>query len=106
MIASRWYEARGYRVLARNWRCRHGELDLVLGRDGVVVFCEVKTRRGTGFGTPAEAVSRAKQQRIRSLAVMWLRDHDVRARSLRFDVAAVLAPLGETPGVTVLEGAF
>lgn len=105
-IVARWYEARGYRVLDRNWRCRHGELDLVLGLDAVVVFCEVKTRRGTGFGAPAEAVSRTKQQRIRSLSIMWLRDHDVRAPTLRFDVASVLAPHGETPSVTVLESAF
>ena len=97
-----WYEARGYEVLARNWRCRDGELDLIL-RDGrLFVFCEVKTRTTDAFGAPQEAVTRTKQQRLRRLAARWLEeDAPVRAREIRFDVAAVLA--GQ---IEVLEGAF
>ena len=97
-----WYEARGYEVLARNWRCRDGELDLVL-RDGRrFVFCEVKTRTSDAFGAPVEAVTRAKQMRLRRLAARWL-EHDapMPAREIRFDVASVL---GGT--VEVVEGAF
>jgi putative endonuclease len=67
-----WYEARGYEVLIRNWRCREGELDLVL-RDGrKFVFCEVKTRTTDAFGAPVEAVTRTKQMRVRRLAARWL----------------------------------
>src|SRR5262249_16790008 len=88
---ARWYLDAGYEVPDRNWGCREGELDVVVSRDGIVVFCEVKTRRGTGFGFPAEAVTVAKQRRLRGLALRWLDAHpDARARSLRFDVASVL----------------
>ena len=86
---SRWYEARGYTVASRNWRVREGELDLVLRRGRTLVFCEVKTRRGDAFGTPFDAVTIAKQRRLRTLAVRWLQEHRVRAGELRFDVAAV-----------------
>ena len=97
-----WYESHGYEVLSRNWRCRDGELDLVV-RDGRrFVFCEVKTRRTDAFGAPVEAVTRAKQMRLRRLAARWLEDEaPVRPREIRFDVASVLA--GD---IEVVEGAF
>ena len=69
---ARWYRGAGYQVLDRNWRCREGELDLIVARPGELVFCEVKTRRGTAFGAPFEAVTNAKQRRIRTLALRWL----------------------------------
>ena len=96
-----WYEERGYRVLDRNWRCRAGELDLVLRRGGLVVFCEVKTRSSDAFGLPAEAVGRQKQQRIRVLAAHWLADSPSHASEIRFDVAAVLASQ-----IEVIQAAF
>jgi putative endonuclease len=102
-----WYRRAGYDVLDRNWRCREGELDLVVARPGEIVFCEVKTRRGTGFSAPVEAVTRVKQRRLRTLAARWLQEHaDVHARDLRFDVASVVAPhRGETV-IDVIEAAF
>ena len=100
-LAAAWYRARGYEVLDRNWRCRDGELDLVLRNGRQVVFCEVKHRRSTAFGTPAEAITREKKQRIRHLAARWLQDAKPRPAEIRFDVAAVLD--GE---VEVLPGAF
>ena len=105
--AAAWYEANGYEVVARNWRCREGELDLVLTRDRVLVFCEVKTRRTTAFGVPAEAVTITKQRRLRTLAMRWLDAHPrPRAGTLRFDVASVLAARGGPPVIDVIEGAF
>ena len=84
--------ARATTVLDRNWRCREGELDLVVARGRAVVFCEVKTRRGTAFGAPVEAVTLTKQRRLRTLALRWLsRAPEHRAPELRFDVASVLA---------------
>ena len=96
-----WYEANGYSVVDRNWRCRQGELDLVARRGRVVVFCEVKTRSSTAFGAPVEAVTGTKQARLRVLAARWLEDSTVVAREIRFDVASVL-----DGKIEVLEGAF
>ena len=100
-LAAEWYEARGYTVVARNWRCREGELDLVLARGRDVVICEVKTRTSNAYGTPAEAVTRTKQLRLRRLAMRWLDEQEVRPGPMRFDVACVM---GTT--VVVIEAAF
>lgn len=99
--AAAWYQAHGYRVLARNWRCREGELDLVVARGRALVFVEVKTRRTDRFGTPAEAVTPAKQQRLRGLALRWIDATGARPSSLRFDVVAILGGRLE-----VIEAAF
>lgn len=97
-----WYEGQGYEVVCRNWRCREGELDLIVRHGRLYVFCEVKSRTTDAFGVPAEAVTRTKQMRLRRLAARWLEnDAPVRAREIRFDVASVLA--GQ---IEVIEGAF
>ncbi|MEW6155510.1 MAG: YraN family protein [Actinomycetota bacterium] len=96
-----WYEAAGYLVVVRNWRCRDGELDLVVRQGRTYVFCEVKTRTSDAFGLPVEAVGRAKQNRVRRLAARWLAENEVKAIGIRFDVASVMA--GQ---IEVLEGAF
>jgi len=100
-LVADWYLSQGFEVLARNWRGAAGELDLVVRRGSTVVFCEVKTRSTTAFGTPAEAVSKAKQARLRTLALAWLAEAQPRVAELRFDVGCVLA--GE---VDVIEAAF
>ena len=79
---------------------RGGELDLVLWRDGEIVFCEVKSRRSDRFGAAAEAVDWRKQRRIRSLAAQWLKANGRRGR-VRFDVATVTGV-----EIDVIEGAF
>jgi len=90
-LAASWYSDRGYRVLARNWRCDEGELDLVLEREGTVVICEVKTRSSLRYGSPFEAVGPAKQHRLRRLAARWLREESpLRPVRVRFDVAGVV----------------
>ena len=99
--AAAWYEANGYEVLARNWRCRDGELDLVVRRARTIVFCEVKARATGVFGSPAEAVNRTKRQRLRVLAAKFLDESPVRAREIRFDVVTVVGA-----DVEVIEGAF
>lgn len=97
VLAARYLTERGASVLARNWRCLDGELDLVVVEpDGVVVAVEVKTRRGVGFGDPVEAVTPVKQQRLRRLLGLWLRQHpDVTASGLRIDVVGVLIRRGQ-----------
>jgi putative endonuclease len=101
-----WYEAAGYRVVDRNWRCRDGELDVVVTRGDTLVFCEVKTRSSTRFGVPVEAVTATKQRRLRMLAARWLAEHDTRRRTLRFDVASVMRGSDGQLAVEVLESAF
>jgi putative endonuclease len=103
-LAARWYIDAGYQLVARNWRCREGELDLVVAGHGAVVFAEVKTRSSDRFGVPAEAVSPTKQRRIRGLALRFLRENPGAGRGrgrLRFDVVSVLAGV-----VEVIEAAF
>jgi putative endonuclease len=97
-----WYQSRGFEVVARNWRSRQGEIDLIVLRDGLLVFCEVKTRSSTAFGEPFEAVTRSKQLRLRRLAAEWLRSAPRTGRyDLRFDVASVRGA-----SIEVLEEAF
>ena len=105
-IAATYLTDAGLRVLDRNWRCRDGELDIV-ARDGdALVFCEVKTRRATGFGHPVEAVTRAKQRRLRTLAQRWLAAHEEHAPDLRFDVVGVLVRPDRPAQIWHLRGAF
>ena len=105
-IAAAYLTDAGLRVLDRNWRCRDGELDIV-ARDGdALVFCEVKTRRGTGYGQPVEAVGRIKQRRLRILAQRWLAEHEEHAPELRFDVVGVLVRPARPAVVTHLRAAF
>ncbi|MGQ0831804.1 MAG: YraN family protein [Microthrixaceae bacterium] len=99
--AAAWYEANGYQVVARNWRCRDGELDLVVRRGSELVFVEVKTRSTTRFGVPAEAVTSVKQRRLRGLALRYVRETHTRADALRFDVVAIVG--GE---LDVIQAAF
>ncbi|GAA1411399.1 YraN family protein [Catellatospora coxensis] len=98
--------AAGMVLLDRNWRGAAGEIDIV-ARDGdAVVFCEVKTRRGATYGTPAEAVAHTKIRRLRQLAAQWLAVSGVRPGEVRFDVVSVHAPHGGDPVVEHIRGAF
>ena len=89
-LAAAHYRRLGYEVLDRNWRSATGEIDLVLAHEGTIVFSEVKTRRTARHGSPAEAVGRDKQRRIRRLAVEWLEAHEMPRVPLRFDVVAIV----------------
>lgn len=100
-LVERWYVDQGHQVMARNWRCPSGELDLVVRCGPIVVFCEVKTRSSTRYGTPFEAVDRRRQGRMRAAAGEFLRAHEPGGSRVRFDVAGVI---GES--VEVIRGAF
>jgi putative endonuclease len=85
--AARWYRRRGYRVLDANAWAGGYELDLVVRRGRVVAFCEVKAKRGDGFGDPLEMVTPEKARRVRAAAARWLQVHpELRGLVLRFDV--------------------
>jgi len=105
-IAARFLASRGWRIVGRNVRCgRAGEIDIVAERGGILAFVEVKTRRTDRFGTPGEAVTWRKQNRIRSLARHYLMATRARADAIRFDVVEVRSG-GPRPVVTHLENAF
>ncbi|HEX5597179.1 MAG TPA: YraN family protein [Micromonosporaceae bacterium] len=104
--AVRHLEAAGLRVVARNWRCPVGEIDIIAWDGDDLVFCEVKTRRGAGFGTPAEAVVPAKVRRLRRLAAQWLAGSGTNPREVRFDIIEVRLPRSGAASVTHIRGAF
>lgn len=96
----------GMVLLARNWRSRTGEIDIV-ARDGdTLVFVEVKTRRSEAFGPPAEAVVARKVSRLRRLAAEWLRATGLHPPAVRFDVVSVLPRRRGAPQVDHLRDAF
>jgi putative endonuclease len=105
-VAAAYLRGQGMRVVARNWRCRHGELDLVVLDGADLVAVEVKTRTGLGFGHPAEAVTRAKQARLRRLVAELVRTTPSLGGvpAVRVDVVAVLLRRGAPALVQHLRG--
>ncbi len=104
-LAAGQYLRDGYRIVARNFRCGQGEIDIIAALDHTLVFCEVKTRSTDFFGDPIEAVNRTKQARLRRLAAVWLSQNPAAGMALRFDVVSVVADRQGTR-VSRLEDAF
>jgi putative endonuclease len=100
--AARYFSDLGYTILARNWRCRAGEIDLVVADARTVVVVEVKTRRGVDFGHPFEAIDARKRARLWRLAAAWAAEHReaVQGRRLRIDAIGLTGPL---PAIATLE---
>jgi putative endonuclease len=105
-VAVRHLEQAGFTIVARNWRCEIGEIDVVALDGSTVVVCEVKTRSGLGYGSGLEAVTRSKASRLRRLGHRWLAEHAGRGTRLRFDVVAVHRPRRGPATVEHLRGAF
>ncbi|MFC7327866.1 YraN family protein [Marinactinospora rubrisoli] len=93
-IAAAYLERAGMRVLARNWRCPAGEIDIVARHGGTLVAAEVKTRSSTRFGSPLEAVTAAKRARLRRLVRAWAAGRPESYARLRVDVLSVLRAPG------------
>ena len=97
-------ERQGMQILERNWRCGLGEIDIVAAEKGVngltLVFCEVKCRSGLGFGHPLEAITFAKRQTLRQLAAIWMRQHHIKASTIRLDALGVVLMPGNEPLVS------
>lgn len=91
-LAARRLVAGGMILLDRNWRCEAGEIDLVLRDGDVLVVCEVKTRSSLDYGTPHEAVTGRKVERLRELARRWQEEHRVSAPDVRIDMVCILRP--------------
>ncbi len=82
-------EERGMTLLASNWRCPAGEIDLVLRDGDTLVVCEVKTRRGSDYGDPLEAVTPEKFTRLRDLASFWMEHHGLSIPDVRIDLVGI-----------------
>jgi putative endonuclease len=100
------YRRRGFRLLARNWRCPLGELDLVVAAPDLVVFCEVKARSSPALGGGYGAVTPAKQRKLRRLAEAFIAAERPTGTRYRFDVASVAWNDRGLPSVHVFEDAF
>lgn len=100
------YLRAGFRLVARNWRCALGEVDLVVRRGRLLVFCEVKTRSGSAFGGGYESVTWSKRRKLRQLAEAFLVQARVRPAAVRFDVASVFLSAGCPAEVELFQDAF
>jgi putative endonuclease len=105
-LAALELQRRGYRLLARNWRCPAGEIDLIAEQGGALVFVEVRTRRGDARGTPLESITPAKQAKLIEAGLTYLQEHALEDRDWRIDVVAVeLTPRGQLLRIDVIENA-
>ncbi len=108
-LAAEYLTDLGWQVLARNWRCPAGEIDLValqplVGSPPVGVAIEVKSRSGTGFGDPLEAITHDKQQRLNQLAAAWRREYAGKLSGLRVDAIGIVRRRGSAPRLRHVQG--
>ncbi len=106
-LACRYLTDIGFTIVARNWRCARGEIDIIARDGGCLVICEVKTRRSQAFGAPFEAVTPTKARRLRRLAGLWLADASAepdRGHDLRIDVVSIGRRDGQPAQVEHLRG--
>lgn len=103
-VAARYLVQGGMTVLDRNWRCAVGEIDLVLRDGGVLVVCEVKTRRGLAYGHPIASIRERKLHRLQTLALFWIEAHEVVAPEVRIDAVGVVQPRFGPPRIEHVRG--
>ena len=87
--AVRFLQAKGYKILERNFRCSFGEMDIIARQGDELVFIEVRSRRSEGFGDPAESVGAVKQRKLSRIALHYLQKHDLLDTKARFDVLGI-----------------
>lgn len=104
-FAAEYYEKKGFRVVARNYHSRYGEIDVIAENDFYVVFCEVKTRSVRAVERPANSVGKAKIKKLTLTAMQYLSEND-RNKQPRFDVFELWQNSGEIVKFELIEGAF
>lgn len=88
-LARRHLEEQGYRILARNYRCAAGEMDVIAQDGEYLVFVEVRTRRGRDYGTPEESITSSKQARLIQVALTYLQEKALENVDWRIDIVAI-----------------
>ena len=104
-LAERYLKRQGYAIVARNYRCPLGEIDLIALDRRAVVFVEVKTRRVDTSGAPVESVNAAKQRRLKRAALYYLNRHRLHDRDVQFDVVGI-SLRSDPPSVRHVRHAF
>jgi putative endonuclease len=99
-------QQQGYTILTTNWRCAHGELDIVALQNDTVVFVEVRTRYAQSTDAAFESVNPRKQGKLADLAHLFLTEHDLENASWRIDVIAVAVPHSGKPMIEHMENAL
>ena len=110
-LAEQYLRDAGYEVIERNWKCKLGELDIICKlkqeREKIFVFIEVKTKRGSAWGSPEEMVNRKKQRKLIMVAQEYLKQHDLKNTAFRFDVVAIgVDPLTGFSKVSLIRSAI
>jgi putative endonuclease len=105
-LAVRALASRGYAILARRYRSRHGEIDIVCDDRGTIVFVEVRARASAECGSAAESITPHKMRKVTACAVEYLSRHHLSNRPCRFDVVAIDEAAGPAPEITVYPNAF
>ncbi|BCJ85236.1 YraN family protein [Effusibacillus dendaii] len=106
-LAKRYLESQGWHIVATNWRCRAGEIDIVAQDGNCLVFVEVRTRTSNRFGSPSESVDWRKQKKIRQVASIFLSMNTVCVSRIRFDMISIrMVENGQTPALEHIENAF
>ncbi|MEO1023036.1 MAG: YraN family protein [Bacteroidota bacterium] len=105
-LACAYLEAKGWRVLERNYFFERAEVDIVAYDDTAIVFVEVKMRSSTWFGQPEEFVNEVKIQNVQKAAEAWIYERKMDGSPVRFDVIGIIQQPGKAPSFTHLEDAF
>jgi putative endonuclease len=105
-LAAVFFESKGFRIVSRNWRCRMGEIDLIVERDGMIHFVEVKTRRSISFGYPEESVNFGKRERFGRTIEAYLQAANVSILRYQADVLAITILHGKSPEFHYIENAL
>lgn len=103
-IAAAYLQKNGYTILAKNWRHRHLEIDVVAIDESILVFVEVKTRSSAAFGMPYESVSTAKQEKLSRAAMHYIEENGYEGE-IRFDVVSILMGT-KKPNLRLIKDAF
>ncbi len=105
-LAREFLKKRGYRIVATNYRCPEGEIDIIARQKDCLVFIEVRTKTGLGFGGPEESITRTKRSHLRAAAAHYQLEHDDQSSSYRIDVVAVeLDEKGKLSRLELIENA-